>query len=48
MTKTEAQTRQAIIDNRLYKAGWNVKEPSQVTEELDIYVERPVEPYTTL
>ena len=26
MTKTEAQTRQDIIDNRLDKAGWNVKE----------------------
>ena len=33
---TEAQTRQQIIDGRLGLAGWNVKDPSQVTEELDI------------
>ena len=33
---TEAETRQEIIDKRLALAGWNVKDPSQVTEELDI------------
>lgn len=33
---SESQTRQEIIDKRLALAGWNVKDPSQVTEELDI------------
>ena len=33
---SESQTRQEIIDERLALAGWNVKDPSQVTEELDI------------
>jgi len=37
--KTEAQTRQEIIDQRLAKAAWDVKDPSQVTEELDIVVD---------
>lgn len=32
----EAQTRKEIIDKRLAKAGWDVKDPSLVTEELDI------------
>ena len=36
MTLSEAQTRKEIIDKRLAKAGWNVKDPSLVTEELDI------------
>jgi len=36
MSLSEAQTRQQIIDKRLSKAGWNVKDPAQVTEELDI------------
>ena len=36
MTLSEAQTRKEIIDKRLAKAGWNVKNPSMVTEELDI------------
>ena len=35
----EAKTRQEIIDKRLAKANWNVKDPSQVTEELDIIVD---------
>lgn len=39
--KTEAQTRQQIIDQRLKKAGWDVKDPSQVTSELDIWVGLP-------
>jgi type I restriction enzyme R subunit len=34
----EAQTRQDIIDGRLFKSGWNVENPSQVTSELDIWV----------
>lgn len=33
---TERDTRQQIIDKRLEKAGWNVHDPSHVTEELDI------------
>ena len=33
---SEAQTRQQVIDRRLALAGWNVDDPSQVTEELDI------------
>ena len=36
MSRTEALTRKEIIDKRLAKAGWNVKDPIQVTEELDI------------
>lgn len=40
-SKTEAQTRQQIIDERLKKAGWNVNDPSQVTAELDIWVGLP-------
>ena len=39
--KTEAQTRQQIIDQRLKKAGWDVNDPSQVTSELDIWVGLP-------
>lgn len=41
MTKTESQTRQQIIDERLKKAGWDVNDPSQVTAELDIWVGLP-------
>lgn len=41
MSKTEAQTRQEIIDQRLQKAGWNVNDPTQVTAELDIWVGLP-------
>lgn len=37
----EASTRQQIIDLRLLKAGWDVKNPSQVTSELDIWVGLP-------
>ena len=36
MTLTEAQTRAKMIDVKLALAGWNVKDKSQVTEELDI------------
>ena len=36
MTLTEAQTRQKLIDEKLGFAGWNVNDPSQVTQELDI------------
>lgn len=37
----EAKTRQDIIDLRLSKTGWDVKNPSQVTSELDIWVGLP-------
>lgn len=33
---TEADTRQLLIDRDLRLAGWNLDDPSQVTEELDI------------
>ena len=36
---TEAQTRQQRIDKALRLAGWNVHDPSQVIQELDIYIE---------
>ena len=36
MSLSEAQTRKEIIDLRLSKAGWNINDPSQVTEEFDI------------
>ena len=39
--KSEAETRQEIIDKRLKKAGWDVNNPSQVTAELDIWVGLP-------
>lgn len=32
----EAQTRREIIDRNLALAGWNVDDPSHVTQELDI------------
>jgi len=35
---SEADVRQRIIDDRLGLAGWNVNDPSQVVQELDIYV----------
>lgn len=37
----ESTTRQEIIDKRLANAGWDVKNPSQVTSELDIWVGLP-------
>ncbi|MFC2080868.1 DEAD/DEAH box helicase family protein [Bacteroidota bacterium] len=50
MPYSEEDTRQEIIDKRLAKAGWNVNDPSQVTQELDIFtgqiiVAEPKEPY---
>jgi len=42
MTKSEAQTRQQIIDQRLKLSGWDVKNLSHCTEELDIWVGLPV------
>lgn len=35
---SEADTRQEIIDHRLRLAGWNIDDPTQVIQELDIYV----------
>ncbi len=35
---SEADTRQQIIDRRLRLAGWDLSDPSQVIQELDIYV----------
>ncbi|WP_321343144.1 DEAD/DEAH box helicase family protein [uncultured Draconibacterium sp.] len=40
MSRTEAQTRKEIIDNRLKQAGWIVGDRSQVIEEFDIIVEK--------
>src|SRR3989338_3562730 len=41
MTRSEAQTRQKIIGQRLKLSGWDVKNPAYVTEELDIWVGLP-------
>lgn len=35
---SETDTRQQIIDEKLRLAGWNVDDPGQVIQELDIYV----------
>jgi len=32
----EAETRQQLIDKKLLLSGWNIKDPSLVTEELPI------------
>lgn len=37
----ESATRQEIIDKRLANAGWDVKNPAQVTAELNIWVGLP-------
>ena len=41
MTKTEAQTRSELIDRLLAQSGWNVKDPTQVIEEFDIFTPLP-------
>ncbi len=33
---SEADTRQQLIDGRLRLAGWDVRDPSQVIQELEI------------
>jgi type I site-specific restriction endonuclease len=33
MSKTEAQTRKELIDGKLQKAGWNIEDYTQVSEE---------------
>ena len=38
MNETEAQTRARFIDTKLALAGWNVKDRSQVIEELEIHL----------
>lgn len=38
MNETEAQTRALYINNQLALAGWNVKDRSQVIEELEIHL----------
>ncbi|HKV70186.1 MAG TPA: DEAD/DEAH box helicase family protein [Gemmatimonadales bacterium] len=35
---SESDTRQQLVDDRLALAGWNVRDPTQVIQELDIYV----------
>ena len=51
MPVNENQTRKKIIDKRLKVAGWNVSNPTQVTQELDIWgglpqgVREPQTPY---
>jgi len=42
MTRTEAQTRSELIDSQLAQSGWNVKDPTQVIEELDILTPLPL------
>ena len=54
MSLTEAETRRQLIDKNLLLAGWNVQDPSQVIQELDIHLEAagipvmkdPPSPYT--
>ncbi len=49
MAKTEAQTRSELIDKQLAQSGWNVNDPTQVIEELDILITQQdgvAEPHT--
>ncbi len=52
--KTEKKTRQDIIDKKLFQAGWNVNDRTQVIEEFEIEVEprnetrEPPSPYHNL
>jgi type I restriction enzyme, R subunit len=39
--KTEAETRNELIDKQLFLSGWNVKDPTQVIEEFDILTTLP-------
>lgn len=41
MENSEKKTRSQIIDARLYQAGWDVKDPTQVVEEYGILVGQP-------
>ncbi|MBI4125695.1 MAG: DEAD/DEAH box helicase family protein, partial [Deltaproteobacteria bacterium] len=40
MNRTEAKTRQDLIDKKIEAAGWTIKDKSQVIEELDISLEQ--------
>lgn len=54
MRKTEAQTREELIDQLLATSNWNVKDPTQVVVEFDIEVgnlekiKEPHSPYKSL
>ena len=39
--KTEAETRKELIDTKLYTAGWDVNNLTQVSKEFDISVPLP-------
>ena len=39
--KTEAETRKKLIDTKLYAAGWDVNNLTQVSKEFDISVPLP-------
>lgn len=41
MSKSEAETRVEFIDKQLALAGWDVNDPTQVTQEFDITVDLP-------
>ena len=41
MKPSETQTRKEIIDKRLFEAGWNVEDRTQVTKEFYIKKEGP-------
>ncbi|KAF5065415.1 Type III restriction enzyme, res subunit [anaerobic digester metagenome] len=41
MAKTEAETRKELIDSKLYAAGWDVNNLTQVSQEFDISVPLP-------
>ncbi|MGH7592401.1 MAG: type I restriction endonuclease, partial [Gemmatimonadales bacterium] len=38
---SEHDTRQQLIDHRLRLAGWDLRDPTQITEELDIDLRQP-------
>lgn len=41
MSKSEAQTRSELVDQKLGLSGWNVKDPTQVIEEFNILTALP-------
>ena len=41
MTKSEAETRSALVDQQLALAGWSVKDLAQVIKEFDILTRLP-------
>jgi len=44
MTLNEAETRRQLIDRQLLLAGWDINDPSQVIQELDIYIAKGLYP----